>query len=253
MIDKVPQARTRIATAQRHLTAAFEARAPQSAHEWMARHIRDFRKGYELAGIDLELRLTAVERRPAAHPGRGDAVRPVTEFTSALPAEPFTLPGACNRYAAPRLTASNRPLARSRSMLGLLVVLFLFIALIGYLLGAYNGLVQVRAGVKLAWSNIDVLLVQRHDELPKLVEVCKQYMQYEPGALERVMKARAGVDAARTSGNVASLGPAERELRTGLVGPVRGRRELSRAQGERGVPPPAGAHQRSRDRDRRPP
>src|SRR5579872_3095899 len=73
----------------------------------------------------------------------------------------------------------NRPLARSRSMSGLLVVLFLFIALIGYLIGTYNGLVQVRAAVKLAWSNIDVLLVQRHDELPKLVEVCKQYMQYE--------------------------------------------------------------------------
>jgi LemA protein len=103
-------------------------------------------------------------------------------------------------------------------MLGLLVVLFLFIAVVGYVIGAYNGLVQVRAAVKLAWSNIDVLLVQRHDELPKLVEVCKQYMQYEPGALERVMRARAGVDAARSSGNVASVGTAERELRTGLSG-----------------------------------
>jgi LemA protein len=103
-------------------------------------------------------------------------------------------------------------------MLALLVVLFLFIALVGYLIGTYNGLVQVRAGVKLAWSNIDVLLVQRHDELPKLVEVCKQYMQYEPGTLERVMKARSGVDAARTSGSVAAVGPAERELRSGLNG-----------------------------------
>jgi LemA protein len=103
-------------------------------------------------------------------------------------------------------------------MVGLLVVLFLVLALGGYLIGVYNGLVQVRAGVKLAWSNIDVLLVQRHDELPKLVEVCKQYMQYEPGTLERVMRARAGVDAARSSGNVASLGPAERELRAGLTG-----------------------------------
>ena len=103
-------------------------------------------------------------------------------------------------------------------MLGLLVVLFVFIALVGYLIGTYNGLVQVRAAVKLAWSNIDVLLVQRHDELPKLVEVCKQYMQYEPGTLERVMRARSGVDAARSSGSVASLGPAEHELRTGLNG-----------------------------------
>jgi LemA protein len=103
-------------------------------------------------------------------------------------------------------------------MIGLLVVLFLFLALVGYLIGTYNGLVQVRAAVKLSWSNIDVLLVQRHDELPKLVEVCKQYMQYEPGALERVMRARAGVDAARSSGNVASVGTAEHELRSGLTG-----------------------------------
>jgi LemA protein len=99
-----------------------------------------------------------------------------------------------------------------------LVVLFFLLAVVGYLIGTYNGLVQVRAAVKLAWSNIDVLLVQRHDELPKLVEVCKQYMQYEPGTLERVMRARAGVDAARASGNVASLGPAEHELRAGLTG-----------------------------------
>jgi len=103
-------------------------------------------------------------------------------------------------------------------MLAMLVVLFLAVALTGYLIGVYNGLVRVRAAVKLAWSNIDVLLVQRHDELPKLVEVCKQYMQYEAATLERVMRARAGVDAARVAGNVSSLGSAERELRSGLTG-----------------------------------
>jgi LemA protein len=103
-------------------------------------------------------------------------------------------------------------------MLAFLVVLFLVVALAGYLVGLYNGLVRVRAAVKLAWSNIDVLLVQRHDELPKLVEVCKQYMHYEAGTLERVMRARAGVDAARSSGSIGSLGAAERELRGGLTG-----------------------------------
>src|SRR5271168_5591240 len=103
-------------------------------------------------------------------------------------------------------------------MIALLVVIFLFVALMGYLIGIYNGLVRVSAAVKLAWSNIDVLLVQRHDELPKLVEVCKQYMQYEGGTLERVMRARAGVDAARSSGNMSSLGTAERDLRSGLNG-----------------------------------
>lgn len=103
-------------------------------------------------------------------------------------------------------------------MLPFLVFLFLLLALCGYLIGLYNGLVRVRAAVKLAWSDIDVLLVQRHDELPKLVEVCRQYMQYEGGTLERVMRARAGVDAARSSGSMSSLGTAERELRSGLTG-----------------------------------
>lgn len=98
------------------------------------------------------------------------------------------------------------------------VLLFLIVVLVGYLIGIYNGLVRVRAAVRLAWSNIDVLLVQRHDELPKLVEVCKQYMQYEGSTLERIMRARAGVDAARSSGNISSLGTAERELRSGLTG-----------------------------------
>ncbi len=59
MIDKVPQARARIGTAHRRLLEALEARDQEGAHAWMARHIRDFRRGYEIAGIDLELRLTA--------------------------------------------------------------------------------------------------------------------------------------------------------------------------------------------------
>jgi GntR family transcriptional regulator, transcriptional repressor for pyruvate dehydrogenase complex len=57
MIDKVPQARSRIATAHRHLRTALAARNTDDAHAWMARHIRDFRRGYEIAGIDLGLRL----------------------------------------------------------------------------------------------------------------------------------------------------------------------------------------------------
>ena len=57
MIDKVPQARSRIVTAQQHLVRALAARDAHEAETWMARHIRDFKKGYELAGIDLTLHL----------------------------------------------------------------------------------------------------------------------------------------------------------------------------------------------------
>ena len=103
-------------------------------------------------------------------------------------------------------------------MVTLLVLAFLIAALIAYVVSIYNSLVRVGNEVKLAWSNIDVLLVQRHDELPKLIEVCRQYMQFERDTLERVTKARSAVDAARGSGNINSVGAAEQELRAGLGG-----------------------------------
>jgi GntR family transcriptional regulator, transcriptional repressor for pyruvate dehydrogenase complex len=54
MIDKVSQARSRIITAQKRIVEALAARDAEDGHTWMARHIRDFRKGYEIAGIDPE-------------------------------------------------------------------------------------------------------------------------------------------------------------------------------------------------------
>ena len=61
MIDKVPQARVRIAVAQRRICEALRERAVENARSWMARHIRDFRKGYELAKIDLRLHVAAAQ------------------------------------------------------------------------------------------------------------------------------------------------------------------------------------------------
>jgi LemA protein len=87
----------------------------------------------------------------------------------------------------------------------------------GYGVLIYNNLVSLKHGVTKAWSNIDVLLKQRHDELPKLVETCRQYMRYEQETLERVMQARSAVSAARARGDVAALGPAETRLRSGLM------------------------------------
>jgi len=50
------------------------------------------------------------------------------------------------------------------------VLLALLVALLGYAVMAYNSLVGLKHGVSRAWSNIDVLLKQRHDELPKLID-----------------------------------------------------------------------------------
>jgi LemA protein len=85
-----------------------------------------------------------------------------------------------------------------------------------YAVFTYNRLVGLKHGVAKAWSNIDVLLKQRHDELPKLVEACRQYMKFEQDTLERVMQARTRVSQARKRHDIAGLGEAEGALRMGL-------------------------------------
>ena len=101
-------------------------------------------------------------------------------------------------------------------MVGLVVLLALILAGIVYFIGIYNSLVAIRERVKQDWANIDVLLKQRHDELPKLVDACRQYMQYEQETLERVMRARSAVQQASAGGNIAAVGAAEQQLRGDL-------------------------------------
>ena len=57
MIDRVPQGRTRILVAQRCIVEAMRERKPSEAESWMTRHVQDFRRGYELAGIALDTRV----------------------------------------------------------------------------------------------------------------------------------------------------------------------------------------------------
>ena len=90
------------------------------------------------------------------------------------------------------------------------------VGLVLYVISIYNHLVRLKHNVSKAWSNIDVLLKQRHDEIPKLVETCKQYMKFEQDTLEKVMQARSRVSQARQSQDVPGLGMAEGALRMGL-------------------------------------
>lgn len=97
---------------------------------------------------------------------------------------------------------------------------FVFWAIIAvvvvYAVVVFNHLVTVKHNVKKAWSNIDVLLKQRHEELPKLVETCRQYMQFEQQTLEKVMQARTAVSQAQAQGDIGALGMAETQMRLGL-------------------------------------
>lgn len=96
------------------------------------------------------------------------------------------------------------------AMLGGLAAVAVYFALI------YNHLVQLKHNVAKAWANIDVLLKQRHDELPKMIETCRQYMKFEQETLTRVMEARSRVATARETRNVGALGAAEESLRSNL-------------------------------------
>ncbi len=100
--------------------------------------------------------------------------------------------------------------------LGTIITLAVLAVIVIYVITIYNALVQIKHNVSKAWANIDVLLKQRHDELPKLVETCKQYMKFEQDTLTRVIEARSKVFSAREAQNIPALGQAEGGLRSAL-------------------------------------
>ncbi len=77
---------------------------------------------------------------------------------------------------------------------------FLLVGTVGYLLSLYNSLVALKNSIGRAWANIDVLLKQRHDELPKLVATCEGYMQHERAVFDRLSEARGALMKARGVG-----------------------------------------------------
>jgi LemA protein len=82
-------------------------------------------------------------------------------------------------------------------LIGLVVVLVV-VGVFVYFITIYNSLVRLRNDIDKAWANIEVLLKQRHDELPKLIETCKGYMQYEQKTFQLVTEARTAFMRANT-------------------------------------------------------
>lgn len=80
------------------------------------------------------------------------------------------------------------------------IILLLLVGTIIFAVIIYNGLIALKNVIDQNWSNIDVLLKQRFDELPKLIKVCEGYMQHEQKTLEAVVKARSMVNSASSEG-----------------------------------------------------
>jgi LemA protein len=94
-------------------------------------------------------------------------------------------------------------------------ILFLLAWLVGYLFTIYNGLVALKENIKKSWANIDVILKQRYDELPKLISVCESYAKFEKGILDRLMSARENYQRAKSVGEKAV---ASGQISAGLQG-----------------------------------
>ena len=98
-------------------------------------------------------------------------------------------------------------------MAGWLILIVILVVLAVWFVSVYNALVRMRNQADNAWSQIDVQLKRRHDLIPNLVEVVKDYMSYEKEVLENVTKARASAAGATT---VAQSAQAEGVLSSAL-------------------------------------
>ena len=75
-------------------------------------------------------------------------------------------------------------------IVGLIVIVPIVIGIVVFTVRIYNSLVRLKNNIKKSWSNIDVLLKQRSNELPKLIDAVKRYMKHEEGVITKVTLAR---------------------------------------------------------------
>lgn len=95
------------------------------------------------------------------------------------------------------------------------VILVIVVAIVGYAIVIYNGLVRNRQMVEEGWSGIDVQLKRRTDLIPNMMETVKGYMGHERETLEAVVQARAAATSASGNGPEARA-KAEGELSSAL-------------------------------------
>ncbi len=84
------------------------------------------------------------------------------------------------------------------------ILIALAVIILLWVVGLYNRLVRLRNTVRNAWSQIDVQLKRRHDLIPNLVEVVKDYMSYEQETLTKVIEARSKAINAQGVGDIAT-------------------------------------------------
>ena len=95
------------------------------------------------------------------------------------------------------------------------IILGLIAATILWIVGVYNGLVNLRQRCKQSFADIDVQLKQRHDLVPNLVETVKGYASHERETLDAVVKAR--------NSAISAQGPAQQAQAEGMLSAALGK------------------------------
>jgi LemA protein len=107
-------------------------------------------------------------------------------------------------------------ISRNReAAMGLIILIIVVVAVAGFLIAMYNGLVQLRVRADSSWSDIDVQLKRRHDLIPNIVETVKGYATHEKSTFENIARYRSAAMQATTP---AEAGVAEAQLTTALRG-----------------------------------
>lgn len=71
-----------------------------------------------------------------------------------------------------------------------LIIIAVVVVIVFFVIGVYNGLIQLRTKVEEGWSDIDTQLKRRYDLIPNIVETVKGYAKHESKTLEAVIQAR---------------------------------------------------------------
>jgi LemA protein len=129
-------------------------------------------------------------------------------------------PARLHRFGAaspnPVAQLASTGLSALENKVEMLFGLLVFGAIVGAVfafVGVYNRLIAASEKATRAWNDLDALLRQRHDEIPKLLEACEPHLGGERALLDRVLETRAEVFAARQARDADALGRAEADLR----------------------------------------
>src|SRR6266511_4392527 len=82
-------------------------------------------------------------------------------------------------------------IVHQEAFMGAWILIGIIVALVLFVIAAYNRLVTLRNRIENAWAQIDVQLRRRYDLIPNLVETVKGYAAHEKGVFDAVTQARA--------------------------------------------------------------